>query len=589
MAGLPPDIEAAIGLGGETGRRIADLDWNRHPLGPISSWPPATRTAVAVALTSRFPIVLWLGGDLCVIYNDAYAAILGKKHPDAMGRSGRHVWKEIWDVIGPMLAGVVSTGVATWSDDLLLMLETAGEPEERYFTFTYSPLIAEDGAIEGVFCAVNETTDRVLSERRLEALRAIAVEVGDARTLDGAIAATISGCAAHRDSIPFAALYLSDEDEAIGSSTLVGATPNVAAQFMGPGFAVSQFLPGSEQAGQAWLVEDLEARFPGLRSALGAACPRRSICIRLYDPGEHRTMGWLLLGISRHVPFDRQYRDFCLLLADQVAQGLSAVLAYEHERDRARVLAELDHAKTEFFSNVSHEFRTPLTLMLGPLEDALAGAADDPLLAGQLQMAQRNGHRLLRLVNALLDFSRLQTGRAEANAVPTDVGAFTAEIAAEFSEACDGAGITLVIECEQQVAAIDRDMWETIVLNLLSNAFKFTLEGSITVSVRQGGEGVVRVTVNDTGVGIDGADLPHIFERFYRASGTGGRTMEGTGIGLALVKTLVEANGGTIGVQSGAQGTSIRIELPATDRAPDAIGRPGAGRSRAAAAFSAEA
>src|SRR5207248_1973094 len=159
-------------------------------------------------------------------------------------------------------------------------------------------------------------------------------------------------------------------------------------------------------------------------------------------------------------------------------------------------LAEIDRAKTAFFSNISHEFRTPLTLMLGPLQDALADAATGGVTREYLEVAQRNALRLLKLVNSLLDFSRIEAGRMQAWYEPSDLAAVTRDLASNFRSAIEKAGLCFEVQCEPlaETVYIDRDMWEKIVLNLLSNAFKFTLNGSIAVRLRiDGGHAVMEV------------------------------------------------------------------------------------------------
>ena len=227
-------------------------------------------------------------------------------------------------------------------------------------------------------------------------------------------------------------------------------------------------------------------------------------------------------------------------------------------------LGELDAAKTAFFSNVSHEFRTPLTLMLGPLEDALADATLAPAARKRVELAHANALRLLKLVNTLLDFSRLEAGRFAASYAPLDVAALSAEQASMFQSAVEPAGLRLVIDCPPlaEPAWVDRDMWEKIVSNLVSNAYKFTLTGHIAVRVRDEA-GCVSLEVSDTGVGIAAAELPRIFERFHRVEGSAGRAHEGTGIGLALVRELVTLHGGTVEARSTVgEGTTFRVELP---------------------------
>jgi signal transduction histidine kinase len=229
-------------------------------------------------------------------------------------------------------------------------------------------------------------------------------------------------------------------------------------------------------------------------------------------------------------------------------------------------LGELDAAKTNFFNNVSHEFRTPLTLILGPLEDSIVDRNEPlgPRQRERIELALANSTRLLKLVNTLLDFSRLEAGRLSATYAPLDVSKFTAELAGMFRSAVDAARIDLVIDCRplQEAVWIDRDMWEKIVPNLLSNALKFTREGEIAVRTREEGDHFI-LEVADTGVGIPESELPRIFDRFHRVAGVAGRTHEGSGIGLALVRELVHLHGGTVSVESTVgRGTTFRVRIP---------------------------
>ncbi len=237
--------------------------------------------------------------------------------------------------------------------------------------------------------------------------------------------------------------------------------------------------------------------------------------------------------------------------------------AYIAERRRAEALAEIDRAKTTFFSNVSHELRTPLTLMLGPVTDAHVSAGQS-LTGGALELVHRNGLRLRKLVNALLDFSRIEAGRMEARYEPVDLGGYTAELASAFESAVERGGLRYLVDCPPgaAIAHVDRDMWEKVVLNLISNAFKFTMTGEIAVSVEEARDCVV-LRVRDTGTGIPAREVPRLFERFHRVEGARGRTQEGTGIGLALVQELVRLHGGTIAVTSeDGRGSTFTVSIP---------------------------
>lgn len=560
---LPADLAAAVARGGEMGARFAAFDWASHPLGPPSGWDPEIRAAVAVALASRFPTILWLGHDLWVVYNDGYIPMLSEKHPAALGAAGRHVWAEIWDVVGPMLDSVVATGVATWSDDLPLRMINEGRRRERYFTFTYSPMWAANGDVHGVFCAVVETTERVLGERRLQALNVLAGAVIDAQTPEETVRAAVKACAEHPADMPFVAAYL--RDPRTGETRLETATPNVESLLAALAPSGSFWSGGSpviEAAGL--LVDGLEERLARLRAVFGDDCPQRALVLPLADAGAEA--GWLVVGLSRYHPLDEQYRAFCRLLADQVAAAVSNARAYEAERRRAEALAELDAAKTAFFTNVSHEFRTPLTLLIGPARNLLDDV-DDPLSDGQrhqVGVIARNAERLLGLVNTLLDFSRLQSGAVSGRFQPTDLAAETRWLATMFSSAVEQAGLGLDVDVDDvgEAVFVDREMWARIVMNLLSNALKFTFEGGITVQLHRRGD-QAELSVLDTGVGIAASELPRLFERFHRVAGSRSRSYEGSGIGLALVAELAALHGGTVGVDSApGEGSRFWVRVP---------------------------
>jgi signal transduction histidine kinase/CheY-like chemotaxis protein len=318
------------------------------------------------------------------------------------------------------------------------------------------------------------------------------------------------------------------------------------------------------------LVVGLSERFESVPPGPWSDPPNRALVLAVGSNIQHRPAGLLVLGLSVRLELDTFYRHFAELLAVQIAAAIANARAHEQERKRAELLAELDRAKTAFFSNVSHEFRTPLTLSLGPIEDLLAGARGPvpPEQRRELEVAHRNALRLLRLVNTLLDFSRLEAGRTHAAYEPTDVAAYTADVASSFRSAIEHAGLEFEVDCPplsgNVEVYVDRDMWEKIVLNLLSNAFKFTFAGQIGVGVHVAADGnAVELIVSDTGTGIPADDLPHLFERFHRVQGASGRTHEGTGIGLALVSELVKLHGGKLAVESAVgRGTTFTVRTP---------------------------
>lgn len=557
--------------GGDMGTLMRAFDWTRTGLGPVSGWPQSLRTVVSICLNSRFPIVVWWGPDLIMLYNDAYSPVLGRtKHPGSLGRPARHAWSEIWPVVGPMLEGVLATGEATWSEDLLLIFDRNLPQEEVYFTFSYSPIMDDAGGIGGVFCACTETTERVIGERRMRTLRDLAARGPEAKTAVQACAIEGEILLANTADVPFSLIYLLDEDGKSATRTAGNGAE------LGPAAAPAvitltdetQVWPLAEVAhnGAAQLVLNLGAKFPALPRAGPWPEPADSaLVLPITAPGQRQLAGFLIAGINPRRVLDDQYRAFYELLAGHVATAVGNAQAYEHERKRAESLAELDRAKTAFFSNVSHEFRTPLTLLIGPLEDALADQAALPVQHQErLALAHRNTLRLLKLVNSLLDFSRIEAGRAQASYTAVDLARLTEDLASSFRSAIERAGMQLIVDCPPlpQPVYVDRDMWEKMVLNLLSNAFKFTFEGRISVSLRASGP-AVELRVEDTGAGIPEDQLLHIFERFHRVEGARGRTYEGTGIGLALVQELAKLHGGTVQAESVyGKGSTFIVRVP---------------------------
>jgi signal transduction histidine kinase len=567
------DGEAACFVGdGETAALMRAIDWGETPIGPVETWSPTLRMMVSFLLANRFPLLLWWGPHYVSIYNDAYRPILGTKHPRSMGQPVSKCWSEIWHILKPLIDTPFSGGPATWMEDIPLEVNRYGFVEETHFTIAYSP-VPDDTAphgIGGVLATVHEITEKVVGERRVVALRDLGARVSEAKTAETACAMAAATLANHPKDVPFALLYLIDTD---GKEARLAGAAGVA-----PGEAASPLAVslGAAAADEPWpladavrreemmTVEDLAARFGRVPEGPWSDPPHTAAILPIRSNKAHQLAGLLVAGLSPRLRFDDLYRSFLELVSGQIATTIANARAYEEERRRAEALAEIDRAKTAFFSNVSHEFRTPLTLMLGPLEDALADAALPAAERERLDLAHRNALRLLKLVNSLLDFSRIEAGRAQASYEPVDLAALTADLASNFRSACERAGLTLAIDCPAlaEPVHVDRDMWEKIVLNLLSNAFKFTFAGGIAVRLRAA-EGRAELTVRDTGVGVPEDEFPRLFERFHRIAGQRSRTHEGSGIGLALVQELVKLHGGAIAAESRVgEGTCFTVTVP---------------------------
>ena len=555
--------------GGEMGERMRAFDWSSSPVGPAAEWTASLKTAVSICISSRYPIVIWWGHPAyTMFYNDGYIPILGvTKHPGWLGRSGQECWKEIWSTVGPMLDSVFATGVATWSEDLLLVMDRNLPREETYFTFSYSPIHGAADKVDGIFCACYETTGRVVGERRLQTLRDLGRTVIEGKSAEEACDVAVKTLAENPYDVPFAHVYLLDNDAK--QARLVCSSMFKPGDITAPekiALTDSHTWPLGKvfETGAPEVVSDLANRFEITTGGPWPEPCESALVLPIAASGFGKPTGFLVAGLSPRRIVDAEYRSFLDLIAGHVSTAIANARAYEEERKRAEALAEIDRAKTLFFSNVSHEFRTPLTLMLGPLEDTLTIAHSMPKLRERLEMAFHNGLRLLKLVNTLLDFSRIEAGRIEAVYEAVDLSTLTRELASMFRSATEKAALNLVVDCAQieRDVYVDREMWEKIVLNLMSNAFKFTFNGEIRVALRESGDDI-ELEVSDTGTGIPESELPHLFERFHRVKGARGRSYEGSGIGLALVHELVKLHGGSVRVKSEVEkGTTFTVSIP---------------------------
>jgi PAS domain S-box-containing protein len=550
--------------GGEMGERMRALDWANTPLGPAEGWPQSLKTIVRVMLDSRYAMWMLWGPELTFFCNDAYLPTVGMKRNWVLGARSDKVWEEIWPDIGPRIERVLEEGRATWDEGLPLFLERYGFAEETYHTFSYSPIYDDDSRIAGMLCVVTEVTERVIGERRLRVLRDLATSPR-AEATEEACRRLINVLADNPLDVSFACLYLLDQtQERLKLAHYYGSLPQ---RLLPAQIALADRLapwPISEaiRTGAAQVVELPQDGPDSITGPLWPDPIHRAIVLPVKQ-GLSMSSAVLIAGLSPRRPLDDGYRGFLDLVVRQFAAAIADAQTYEAERARAEALAEIDRAKTAFFSNVSHEFRTPLTLLLGPLEEALQKPSEG-LRDEALDSAHRNALRLLRLVNALLDFSRIEAGRAQAHYVPTDLAGATRELASVFHSAMDRAGLRYSITCSAlpEPVYIDRDMWEKIVLNLVSNAFKFTFDGEIRVEVRTS-DGGAELLVADTGTGIPSDALPQLFNRFYRVPGAHGRTHEGSGIGLSLVRELVTLHGGSITVESNVgRGSIFRVYIP---------------------------
>jgi signal transduction histidine kinase len=564
--------------GGEMGKYLREKDWSDSPLGAIADWPASLRTTVSLVLNSSFPLDLAWGDQHTQIYNDTYRIICGDKHPESMGQDFTECWASAFPVIGDAYYSALS-GKTAFLEDQRMFLDRLGYLEETFFTFSFSPIRDETGKVAGLFHPVIETTSKMIGERRTRTLRDLSVSAAKGRSLEEAFTLAVETLANSNLDLPFVTLYLLDETASTaklvattGLAAGTAATP-VDVEVGDRDWNFAQAIAICETV----LVENLPELFPPLICEPYPEPLQTGLVIPLLPPGAERPAALMVVVASVRLPMNEAYRSFFDLLGSAMTTVMSNAIAYESAQKRAEALAEIDRAKTAFFSNVSHEFRTPLTLMLGPLEDELAEA--DPLPVQRyerLQTVHRNSLRLLKLVNTLLDFSRIEAGRIQACFEPVDLAAFTTVLASSFESAMSKAGLQFIFALQPlpEDVYVDREMWEKIVFNLLSNALKHTFEGSIIVNLEWLGD-TVELIVADTGIGILAAELPFLFDRFHRVKGAKSRSHEGTGIGLALIKELAILHGGEVRVQSmEGKGSTfcVSVRTGTTHLSPEQIG-----------------
>lgn len=549
--------------GGENGAILRTIDWDKHPLGPIARWPQALRTSLSIVLASPYAMAVLWGPKAILIYNDAATSIYGERHPQVLGTSFQAALPMVWEQMEPRVAEIWRTGRAFFLENAPLFIERlAGRPEECFFTFSYMPTRGEDGAIVGLVVIAAETTRQVLAERRLKILSALSQATSAAPTIEAASRGVAAVLASAPADLPFSLLYLPDEGgfRLAAWSGIAPGTPASPTHITSEatGFPVARV---AETGAEALLeIDPINASLDALP---GGAWPEPTTRAFLVPLGFGHERAVLIAGLSARRSADDDYRDFIRQLAAQIGAVFGNARALEEEAQRARALAELDRAKTDFFNNVSHEFRTPLALVLGPVNDAL----DSPtrsLSGPSLEVVGRNARRLEKLVSTLLDFSKVEAGKAQFSPRPTDLAALTTELASAFESAFARMRISLVIDCPKLAHdyPVDPEQWEKIVLNLVSNALKYSEHGEVRITLRED-RGAAVFTVRDTGVGIPEDELPRIFDRFYRARSSRARSHEGTGIGLALVRELVHLHGGTIEVESEPDvGSTFTVRLP---------------------------
>jgi len=667
--------------GGAVAALIRRTDWSATPLGPIAGWPRSLQAMVGMMLHSRHPMFLWWGSDLIQIYNDAYVPSFGVgKHPAAMGQRGRDCWPEIWDIIGPQIAAVMTRGEPSWHEDALVPIFRNGAVEDVYWTYGYSPVFDDDGAIGGTLVVCTETTARVLATRQESELRARIER--DRQRLQQFFAQAPAGICilrgrdlifefandhyralvGGRDIVGKTLLAALPELEGQGLDTLLHGVLSTGQPFVGREVPMQIDRQGQGTAEDAYFtfiysplrdpdadvdavivlaldvtdevraaqqttrlarkLRDSEAQFHLLAEtipqlawiarpdgylewynqrwydytgttfdSMAAGGWRSVLDPQLVDEVEARWQVAREAGEAFEMEFPLRGRDGryrwhltqAVPLQDdagrvlrwfgtntdidasrRAAQERAALLASEQ---RAREVAEVaSRAKDDFLLTASHELRTPLNAILGWARMLQGGTLANSDYLRAVDSIERNARAQVRLIEDILDGSRIITGKLQLEIRPLDLTTLVQAALDAVRPAADAKRIALTVQIDAAASRVvgDPDRLQQVVWNLANNAIKFTpKDGAVDVALRRAGT-EVELTVRDTGQGIGADFLPYVFERFRQAEGSTTRRYGGLGLGLALVRHLVEAHGGTVHASSEGpgQGATFTVRLP---------------------------
>ncbi len=558
-------------LDSAAGRAAAAVDWAATSVGPIATWSPSLLTIVRVLMASRMPMMLMWGPQFVQIYNDANSQILGDKHPDAMGSPAAESFPESWPATGPMLETVRRGGPTIYREDETLLLQRAGYLEETHWRFSWSAVPGRPGEIGGVLAVAEDRTGEILARRRLDLLHRIAAIGLDRQAPDVVARRAVAALGEVRASVPFAAVYLGAPSG--GPLALVAAYgARRGSRVLPLSLAVDSQHPYAEacRSGRVGVLA------VGRRDRLepGPVGPRTAEELRIFPlrDSQRRRIGVLVLGLSPYRIPDSRYAEFFALAAEHIASLLGEALQREGTEREVQRLARVDAGKTRFYQDVGHEFRTPLTLIrlaLGEMRAGTSGADQRHLDTIERALAQ-----MTLLVEGALAFVESVPLVAAPQAVAVDLEALTRAVVGMFRSAAEAADLSFTLDLDpMDPVSIDPDAWTRIVANLVSNAVKYTRFGGIVVRQHRDDEQWIRLSVEDTGIGIPVAERAQVFDRGHRSTRSVSAISGGLGLGLAIVDELVQALGGTVAIAGDPESGSIftvRLPIRPEDAAPTA-------------------
>ncbi|HVX39037.1 MAG TPA: ATP-binding protein [Gemmatimonadaceae bacterium] len=535
---------------GEMRARCRDLDWSATPLGPVAGWSQSLRTMADAVLASRNPMLLFWGPELVQLYNDAFRPSLGPadvpaaRHPRALGMRARDFWTDVWAIVGPQIAGVMERGESVWFEDLYLPIERGGQLDDAWWTYSYSPVRDDDGAINGTLVVCTETTSSVLARRETEAQRNGLLQAFQRAP---AFLAVLRGGPA----TGFVFEFVNESYYSlVGQRELIGRE-------------VFEALPDARDQGYETLLAQVVTT--------GEPFIGREVTVMLQrtagDPPEERILDLVYYplvapdgtraGVIAHGVDVTEYV--------RARQEIERLLA---ESERARREAEsANRAKSEFLAMMSHELRTPLNAIDGYaelLELGIHGAVSEAQRE-TLRRIRASERHLLGLVNGVLNYARIEAANVhfELRDVPLQLALGACEALVSPQARARGLALTWPTVERGLMVRADEEKLQQVLLNVLSNAVKFTDEGGAVTVACDATADTVLVHVRDTGCGIPREQLGHIFEPFVQVDARLTRTRDGVGLGLSISRELARGMGGDLTVTSDVgAGSTFTLRLP---------------------------
>ena len=561
--------------GGAMGEMIRARDWAATSLGAPETWPAVLRSALRICLSSAFPTAIYWGPDLVLLYNDSWSEIPAERHPACLGRPGRDVWSDIWDIIAPQFAAVMETGDGFSAFDQLLPMVRGGVVGETYWDYSFTPLVDGEGRVRGVLNQGRERTAQVLGDRRQQfrldledALRGVADP--------GAIVAEATRALGRHlgaDRVGFGEMQADDRTVLFATDHATGLPPLVGA------FDLETFGPAAiarQRAGVTMASPDVSQERLYDVEAWDAVGTRAFVSVPLVRAGRLRAILYVNQAEPRR--WTAEERALVELVAARVWDAVERARAERALADAKIAAEEANLAKSTFIANMSHELRTPLSAIIGYAEMMLEEVEDGAQaaeLAADMRKIEANARHLLGLINDVLDLSKVESGKMEVYAELFDVAPMVEEVGSAVQSLVGKKRNRLELRLAPDLGTVETDLTKLrqMLLNLLSNAAKFTEGGAITLSAaRQGGPGPdarLVFAVADTGMGMSAEQLAKLFQRFTQADSSTTRRFGGTGLGLSLTKAFADMLGGVVTVASEpGRGTTFTLALPATYAAP---------------------